>query len=234
MNDFFAFSRNLRAATAGLEPEAIQRELAMFARAELAGAIASGEGSRAHERYVDGRKGASEDSVKVPGEIVYLFAHWRDVIEAAIAELVKRSPRKSGRYRASYIVVADGRLVTDYEAIPAEAEVIIVNWQPYTRLLNAGAAKGTGRKHFDLAAKAMNRHSRFGNSFVTEHLYLNMPTGIHPAIPYVLKRDARLRRAKTNRRSSAFRQGRAFLAQRKDLMAGVAITYPALVINLYR
>src|SRR6185369_10254520 len=91
------FERDLRLATAGLEPDAINAALAKFARAELAKTIAGGAPQQ-YEKFVNGRAGAVEESVKAPGPIVYVFTNWSLVINAALQELQKRSPRRSGRY----------------------------------------------------------------------------------------------------------------------------------------
>src|SRR3954464_13170980 len=107
------FARDLQLATAGLEPQAITAQLARFARAELAGAIQRGEASPNYARFVNGRAGAPEESVIPPGPILYVFSTWGDVIPWALADLEKRSPRKSGRYQLSHIVMVGGRVVPD-------------------------------------------------------------------------------------------------------------------------
>jgi hypothetical protein len=50
---FEFFERDLRVATAGLEPEAINRAVAAFARQELQRVIADGSASPDYQRYVN-------------------------------------------------------------------------------------------------------------------------------------------------------------------------------------
>ncbi|MER9901606.1 hypothetical protein [Mesorhizobium sp. M0130] len=205
MAGFQFFERDLKLATAGMEPEAIDNALAAFAKAELARVIAEGIASSNYERYVNGVQGAPEEAVKSPGPIVYEFVNWPLIINAALQELVRRSPRRSGRYARSFVVVVGGRtVVTDYSRLRADAEVIIFNAQPYTRKTETGF-NGSGKRHFDLSKGALNR--RFNGAFKFETKYVDVPGGIDPLAPYKLKRTTR-RRA-----------------------AGTPLTYPALVIN---
>lgn len=202
---FEFFERDLRVATAGMSPDQINRAVASYARQAVAGAIAEGIAGPQYERYVNGVRGASEDAFRAPGAIVYQFINWPVVINAAIEELQRRSPRKSGRYAGSFIVITGGRVVTDFSAIGLDAEVIIVNYQPYTRRLDN--APGS-RRHFLWSYHALRR--RFGEIFQITNVYLNIGSGIHTSIPYILKNS----------------QGR-----RKDRQAGSPLTYPAIVIN---
>jgi hypothetical protein len=82
---------------------------------------------------------------------------------------------------------------------------------------------------FDGTKRTLN--SRFNGVFKAETRYLNIASGVHPEIPYVLKGRVRVRAAAQNNHSSAFRAGRATLASRKETAAGQPLTYPAVVIN---
>ncbi|MER8941354.1 hypothetical protein NKH82_17865 [Mesorhizobium sp. M0915] len=206
MAGFQFFERDLKLATAGMEPEAINKALAVFAKAELARVIGEGIASSNYERYVNGVQGAPEEAVKAPGPIVYEFVNWPLIINAALQELVRRSPRRSGRYARSFVVVVGGRtVVTDYARLRADAEVVIYNESPQTRRIEVGASNSTGKRHFDLSKGALNM--RFKDVFKFETKFVNVPSGISPRAPYILKRTTR-RRA-----------------------AGTPLTYPALVIN---
>lgn len=198
------FERDLKLATAGLEPAQVDAALAKFARAELAKVIAGGA-PRQYDKYVNGRQGAAEESVIAPGPILYVFTNWTLVINTALEELKKRSPRRTGRYQNSFIVVVGGRtVVTDYSKLRADAEVIIFSSAPYTRKIETGY-NGPGKRHFDLTKSALN--SRFKGAFEFEMKYVDVPGGINPLVPYKLKRT-------TKRRA-----------------AGTPLTYPALIIN---
>jgi hypothetical protein len=207
---FESFERDLRLATKGLRPEEINKALAAFAKQELRRVIASGQASPTYDRYVNGVKGAIEESVRAPGPILYEFINWPLVIRAALEELRNRSPRRSGRYAAGFVVLANGVLARDYSKIPAEATVTIFNVRPYTRRLETGKNRAKGKRHFESSKQAVARRFREGFSFQVR--YLKIPSGIHPEVPYRLKGG----------------QGR------KGRLAGDTISYPSLVINLVR
>jgi hypothetical protein len=208
------FDRELKLATADLEPAAIKVALAAFAKESLAELISSGQASPRFNRYVNGRLGAAEETVELPGPIIYEFSLWEPIITFALDALQKAAPRKSGRFAASFIVLANQHIVTDYESIGPEDEVIITNFQPYIRKVEGGQL-GTARfAVFDGTKRALARvfgsDGRNSAAFRFETQWLNVNSGVHAGMPYILKRS----------------QGR-----RKDRQAGKAITYPAIVIN---
>lgn len=200
------FERDLKLATAGLEPGAINAALAAFAKREVRRVISSGQASTTYERYVNGNVGAAEETVKAPGPIVYQFVNWPLLIRAAISELKTRVPVKSGRYANGFMVIANQAVVRDYAAIPVNAEVIIINARPYTRKMESGA-NGPGKRHFEATKNALA--SRFRGVFDVDFRYLSVAGGLQNGVPYILKRGGR----------------------RKDRQAGMPITYPALIIN---
>jgi hypothetical protein len=205
---FEFFERDLRVSTAGMEPDAINRAVAAFARRELHRVIAEGAASPEYDRYVNGVAGAPEEAYRAPGAIVYEFTNWPLVIKAALEELQKRAPRKSGRFAGSFIVIAGGRVINDFRNLPASAEVIITNAQPYVRKVEGGRLGVPRRSVFDGTKRALAR--RFSGVFQFETRFLDIASGVHPLIPYRLKHS----------------QG-----GRKDRQAGMPITYPAIVIN---
>lgn len=208
---FEFFERDLRVATAGMEPEAINQAVAAFARQEVRRVIAEGIASPQYERYVNGVHGALEEAYKAPGAIVYEFTNWPLVITAVLDELKKRGPRpRSGRFDQSYVVIVGGRvLVTDYSKIRSDAEVIILNATPYSRKAEVGRLGIPEQRLFKGTARVIA--SRFNGAFSVTSRFLNVPSGIHPLMPYHLKN-----RGRSNDRIS-----------RKS---GV-MTYPALIIN---
>ncbi len=200
------FDREIVLATKGLEPEAISKMLASFARSEVAKAISSGAASPRYEKYVNGRAGAEEETVVAPGPILYQFTNWPLVINAAIEELQKRTRTRTGRYHSSFIIIVNGKTIaSDYSKIRADAEVAIINAAPYTRKLDN--SRGSNRRHFLRAYWALR--TRFLDFFAITHVYLNVRAGLYSSIPYSLKRDG----------------------GRKDRRKGMPITYPAIVIN---
>lgn len=175
MAGFQTFERDLRVATAGLEPKAISARLAQFARAELARVIANGEGSKSYDKYVNGRKGAIEESVTPPGPILYIFSHWEQVIVFALAELVKRSPKRSGRYIRSFVVTVNGAPVTNFSGIDTDATIQVWNRQPYSRKIEIGAmAMSVPPHHFDSTTAALRRKFA-GGGFKFTTRFINVP-----------------------------------------------------------
>lgn len=207
---FEFFERDLKVATASLEPEAINKAVALFAKKEVARVIAEGIASPTYERFVNGRQGAVEESYQAPGAIVYEFTNWPIVIAAALAELKKRGPRpRSGRFDSSYIVIAGGRaVVTDFTKIRAETEVIITNFQPYVRKAEVGRLGIPELRLFRGTARALA--SRFRGAFTFESRFLDVRSGLHPAMPYHLK--ARRSRDRISRKSGV-------------------LSYPSIIIN---
>jgi hypothetical protein len=247
---FAGFERNLQLATAGLEPKAIAAQLAAFARAELAKAIQSGAASPPYETIVNGRIGASEDTVIPPGPIVYQFHGgnlWPSVIGFALDYLKRRSPKDSGDYQNSFVVIAGGRVKAGYHQgihrrallggrradadIKPTERVIITNIQPYTRKVEVGGMKmRVPPGLFKDTESAIE--GEFGEAVNVRTRFLKLHAGVGPGVPYILKGHQRQIAAKQNRQSSAFRAGRATLSDRKDSKAGQQLTYPSLVLTL--
>ncbi|MGN6304833.1 MAG: hypothetical protein ACTHNH_08460 [Mesorhizobium sp.] len=208
---FEFFERDLRVATAGMEPEAINQAVAVFAKQEVRRLIAEGAASPRYERYVNGVHGAPEESYRAPGAIVYEFTNWPLVINAVLEELKKRGPRpRTGQFDNSFVVIVGGRvLVTDYSKIRSDAEVIILNATPYSRKAEVGRLGIPEQRLFKGTARVIA--SRFNGAFTVTSRFLNVPSGIHSLMPYHLKN-----RGRSNDRIS-----------RKS---GV-LTYPAIIIN---
>lgn len=129
-----------------LGQDAMSARLAQFAKSELAKSISAKEGTPNFERYVNGRKGVPEESVRPPGPVLYEFNWWPEIIVDAIDHMIRRSPNSPpgghrGRvksYKQSFFVLANGTGVhtRQYKDIPPGAEVIIGNDAPYSRKLD--------------------------------------------------------------------------------------------------
>lgn len=198
-----AFERELRIATAGLEPQAIAKLLAQTARKALAEAQAEGSAPERYVRVVNGRIGAPEDSVIPPGPIVYEFAWLSEVATYALAFARERSPVRSGRYKRSWFVMVNGTATRALDAIPSGAEVILTNDQPYSRKIEVGAMKmRVPPGVVEDTRQAVMR--RFGNIVTAQRRFINL------AGAYTLRQDG----------------------GRKDRAAGKQLTYPALVLTM--
>ena len=214
MARFETFARDLQLATADLAPEAISRELARFARSSLADVIAAGEASTIYTKYVNGREGADEETVVPPGPIVYDFSYWQPILAFTLAELEKRSPRQSGSYIASHVVMVGSQVMRPDAEIAAGEEVSVVATVPYARKIESGFQKvSTGEAVFQDVRRKVQ--SQFGRAVDVKFRMVYIPNG------YILK--------------GRFRRGRKEFSRKKlqrDTQAGARMTYPAIVMNM--
>lgn len=127
------------------------------------------------ETYVDGRRGASEDSVRPFGMIAYHFTYWDEVARFALETAEQLSPSLSGAYRTSWFVLVDGEVMQP-ETIPATAEqVFITNDQPYHRKIEVGGmtVRAPGQNGIvEKTRQAVNQ--RFGNSVLAQTWFINL------------------------------------------------------------
>ncbi len=199
-------NREVTVSLASFDPVVMKREFVAFAKQSVAEAISSGQAPATYDTFVNNHPGPVE-SVTLPGPVVFVFNNWSAAIEAAVAELQRRVPRRTGRYAASFVVLVNQQAVTDFQNIPADAEIVILNRQPYSRRMETGGNK-TGARHFELAKASFNR--RYSGVFNAQVIYLNIAAGLIPGVPYVLRRSA---------------------GRRKWRQVGQPISYPALVIT---
>ncbi|HEV7337022.1 MAG TPA: hypothetical protein VGO06_13705 [Bosea sp. (in: a-proteobacteria)] len=214
MARFETFARDLQMATADLDPAVINRELAKYARASLRDAIAGGEASSVYTKYVNGREGAEEETVEVPGPIVYDFSYWQPILAFALAELEKRSPRKTGDYIASHVVMVGSQVMRPDAEISAMEEVSVVATVPYARKIESGFQRvSTGEAVFQDVRRKVQ--SQFGRAVDVRFRMVYIPNG------YILK--------------GRFRRGRKQFSRTKlqrDTQAGARMTYPAIVMSM--
>lgn len=83
--------------------------------------------------FVDGREGAPLESVRPDGVIVANFNPLRAVLEWIGEQLLLESPRLTGRYQRSHIMLADGVEVPMDGTIPQAEIYRFLNTQPYAR-----------------------------------------------------------------------------------------------------
>lgn len=210
------FTKNLRLATAGIEPNEIAAQLAALAKTSLSEVIQSGEGSPLYDRYVNGRYDADESTVVPPGPILYDFHWWSEIIEFALATLEARSPVKTGKFKASWQVTVNNEQIEDYSEISIGSTVMIVNVQPYARKIEVG------------------------------HMHMSLPSGVAEDAVLIVRRHfgnvAEIRKTMTTISGGYILKGfftkgvRQFARTklRRDTTAGAEMTYPAISINLRR
>jgi len=148
-----------------LSPEAQSRQVAAMARQLRDEAVATNRALTGEEPtwtiIVDGRAGAAEETVKVPGRIDYEFDAGADVVAYVVGLIAKTAPKRSGRYAKSVALYADSvEVETPLAAADAE-EVIVVSTVAYARKIERGLKGYAPGAIFEgVAAMAM---SRYGN-----------------------------------------------------------------------
>lgn len=113
------------------------------------------------KQWVDGVLGAAEKTVEIYGTIVYEFGLVNEVLLFIGGELQKNSPVKTGLYRASHVLFADGIEVPIDEKIPEAREYTFVSTLPYSRKIESGFSSQAPNGVYELAA--FQARSRFGN-----------------------------------------------------------------------
>jgi len=221
---------------ANLTPEANARKFAIAARGYRDELIQSGQASERYDTFVDGREGAREETTRPGGATVYRFNSWGEILREAMLQLAMASPMDAGDFVRAWTVAVNGKPWTgDYEDIPLDADVMIVNPLPYARKVEVGAMKLSVPAHpIERARQRLLRkfqHIYFGKTFV--FLPASFAT-LGYDTPYILQGHAHRLPVQQNRRSSAFRQGKMFFAPRRDTQRGQQVTYPALTISLVR
>lgn len=196
-----------------LSPAAQSAALAAAAKAKADELIRTGRAQAPFRRFVDGREGAPEESVKPApsGRIIYEFNTLGAVCTFALSFLVNRSPTassvpvdqktgKTGRYRDSFYLGLDGRFVPMKDFNPqklgAVAQIVIGNTQPYSRKLDVQLAGGKRLRFsvpaglFEDAAKAIQR--RYGALVEVKRVYtMSFPGQYKLRNNAVYKRGAR-------------------------------------------
>jgi hypothetical protein len=210
--------RDVQLATDGISPENISRELAKFARGELAKAIDGGEASSIYTKYVTQRggavEGAEEETVEAPGPILYEFSYWQPIVAFALQFIENRSPVKTGKYQSSHRVMLGSQFISQDTQISAGESVTIVNTQPYSRKIEVGFMQMSVLEGvYQDTMRAVK--SQFGRAITVKFQMIFLPNG------YVLK----------GRFSKGVKAGaRRKLA--KDTQAGARMTYPSIIMSM--
>lgn len=151
----------------------------VLARQVLQDAISRGVASPNYTRVVDGRAGAPEESVNLHGgNIVYLFAQLTDAVVYAFTYVREISPVKSGAFKASWVVLIDGRPWTGpLETIPKTAvQAIIVDSAPYARKLEQTV--GARNPIYRITEQARQATLRRYKGLVVERKFVTLSGGI--------------------------------------------------------
>ena len=161
-----------------LSPAARSAMLADFASQELAKGQARNMAALGrvpeHETIVDERRGAAVQTVKPDGTIVFEF----QLIETALAEihdlLMRHSPVKTGQFRASHVMFADG-VETDPLRPVMAAEYAFINMQPYARKIERGLSPKAPEGVYQVVSVLASK--RYGNLARISFSFRSIPSG---------------------------------------------------------
>lgn len=160
-------SAAVRAAVAqALAPE--KRRLIVTAAAreamQKAEAAYRAETGRApeHDTIVDGRPGGSLDRLNPDqGMVVFRFSRATEALAWIYDQIVTHSPRLTGRYAASHILLADGQQA-DPKNPPTAARYVFMSLAPYAKKIEEGQSASAPTGVYQTVAVLADR--RFGNS----------------------------------------------------------------------
>lgn len=114
------------------------------------------------ERFVDGRKGAVEETVKATGVILYTYSYLDLVAQFAMETLYRLSPVLSGTYRLSHTLFLNNLAVANLKGFKSGDEVTISNPVPYARKIEVGRMTMSVPGHvYERTARIVR--SRYGN-----------------------------------------------------------------------
>lgn len=142
----------------------VHRSLVETARREHAKVMQADPRPGSFTRYVDGRLGAPEETVRPDGVIAYHYQRLDVVAQFAMETLFDGSPVDEGDYRANHTLFLDGQEVRNLANWRPGMEVAIGNYVAYARKIELGRMKmrvsGTD-KVYQRALRIVR--GRFGN-----------------------------------------------------------------------
>jgi hypothetical protein len=151
-----------------LSVEARQKIVAKKAREILAEAEAKNRAvlgeTPPHKQIVDGRLGAPLESVNVEhGHITFEFDFTLECLRWIGEQLIINSPVRTGRFRDSIIMLADGVEIDpgEFKTVPRAQEYVFVSTVPYARKIERGLSDQAPEGVFEVVADLAKR--RFGN-----------------------------------------------------------------------
>lgn len=120
-----------------LSPAEQAKAFAAFVRQDIARVDADNASAAGapipHFTYVDGRASDDLDSVRPDGVILAIWDMQVEIVGEVLAMIQKAAPVRSGRFRDSQVIYADGIAIdTPQQALGAD-EVVIASTLPYAR-----------------------------------------------------------------------------------------------------
>ena len=177
-----------------------REDVIAFAKAEHAKVMRAPPRPSSFEQYVDGRKGASIDSMRRFGVVEFHYFRIAEVVEAAMQALFDLSPVDSGDYRNSHTIFVNGAAVRNLAgwSPDGDTEVVIANPLIYSRKIELGLMKmrvpGTDRV-YQQAVQRLKR--QWGN--IANIRFTFIPVTDIPASPGRSRREIRAAEADARR-----------------------------------
>jgi hypothetical protein len=156
--------------------EATQKLIVNVAKREHAKIMGASPRPAAFERFVDGRKGAVEETVKASGVILYQYSRLDIVAKFAMETLYRLSPvgpPERGHYRDAHTLFLNGAAVTNLKGIKSGDRVEISNPMPYSRKIEVGSMKMRVPGHVYERATRIVR-AKYGSIAVIGFTYRSM------------------------------------------------------------
>jgi hypothetical protein len=165
-----------------LSPAARQKMMARKAQEVIAQTAARNETALGrkvtYDQFVDGKEGAPLESINPNGGVVALRFHLiGNLLEWIGQQLELHSPVRSGRYKKSHMLLADGVEVDPAGDVPPAEEYLFVSIVPYARKIERGRSKQAPDGVYDVVADMAKR--RFGNMAMIKFTYRSV------LLPYV-------------------------------------------------
>ncbi|MGJ0505607.1 MAG: hypothetical protein ACR652_00445 [Methylocystis sp.] len=157
-----------------------------------------------YRTFVDGRETANLRSAKDTSAIVARWDLTPGVISYIDGLLANSGPTKTGAYRNSRVIYADGVEIDDPQKAAGAREVLFMSLVPYARKIERGK-KGYAPGHVYEAVAAMAK-ARFGNLAMIKFTYAE-PEGRAPALDHwAATSQTAARQRKTKGRDNPRRQ----------------------------
>lgn len=161
-----------------LSPAARSRFLADVARGALKEAEQTDEQALGfkpqHTITVDGSVGADESKVKPDGTIQYSFNLLPDIFAWILEQLQAFAPVKTGAFKASFVLYADGQKINPLGQIPQAKEYVFMSSAEYAAQLEGypgRAPESPQAPNGVFEAVAALANGRFGNQAQIEFSY---------------------------------------------------------------
>lgn len=139
-----------------------------------------------HETFVDGKKDAPLESVK--DTIVFQFQPMDNAIAWVKEQLDRRAPVLTGRFKHSFIELADGAEVPMGTEVKGAQRYVIVNTQPYSRKIEKGQSRQAPNGLFQAVASIAN--AKFGKTVRVKFTYMSLTTQVDQSLRGSARRKA--------------------------------------------